>query len=430
MNSPHGSRPLPTCAAGLKTAEFLLGRVEKFMVVDYALFTVHAESVARMAASYSDMLNIFHDGDPSVVTRSKRAHISDIGGNDMKFSILALAALLTIIPINSDAGCMLNFDPVPGDPELIEGTNSADTIDCSTSPTRHEIYGGGGGDTLIGSAYDDFIAGGDGNDTIRGRAGDDAIDGGAKDDTIYGEEGNDAIFGGVGSAPASGVGCTLQTAFIALGSSYLTKGGSGDDTIYGGPGNDCIDAGSGEDVVFGDEGNDTIEGGNHSDELYGGPGNDWIDGGWHSDVCIGGDGDDTYVNCELEDGADPICPDDSCDEFVEDSCSCALDCGAPPVIEGLCSDGTDNDCDELLDCDDDDCSSDPACAICTPSTETCDSGQDEDCDGQIDCDDLDCSSDPLCGNSCPLAGSGESCDFNSDCCSNKCKGKRGSKTCR
>ena len=142
--------------------------------------------------------------------------------------MVTLAALVAIFPLGSGAQCLLNGVPVPGDPELIEGTNAPDLIDCSTSFTRHDIYGFGGADTIFGSNYDDFIAGGDRNDTIFGGSGDDAIDGGAKDDTLHGEGGNDIIFGGVGSSPASGVGCELQLA--AAGSSYLTKGGSGDDT--------------------------------------------------------------------------------------------------------------------------------------------------------------------------------------------------------
>jgi len=251
---------------------------------------------------------------------------------------------------------------------VIEGDGGDNIIDCSTSLIRHEIYGYGGSDTLIGGKFvdsdgsGDFIAGGSGNDCIYGGEGGDAIDGGGNDDEIYGDGGNDIIFGGVGSAPASGVGCELHAPFIALGSSYLTKGGSGDDTIYGGDGDDCIDAGSGEDFVYGEDGNDTLEGGNHSDWLEGGQGNDWIDGGWHSDICIGGDGNDTFKNCELDDGSDPVCEDGTCDSLGEDSCSCSEDCGLPPGIENSCSDAVDNDCDGATDCDDLDCTGNSSCS--------------------------------------------------------------------
>ncbi len=45
----------------------------------------------------------------------------------------------------------------------------------------------------------------------------------------------------------------------------------------------------------------------------------------------------------------------------------------------------------------------------------------EDCDGDVDCDDADCSGDPAC-QACTLGQRGDACSQNSDCCSNKCKG--------
>jgi len=62
---------------------------------------------------------------------------------------------------------------------------------------------------------------------------------------------------------------------------------------------------------------------------------------------------------------------------------------------------------------------------CVP-TETpessCSDGQDNDCDGLVD------SADPDCGSGCFPVGA--SCVANGDCCSNKCKGPRGGKTCK
>jgi len=298
---------------------------------------------------------------------------------------------MAVFPLSSSAGCVLNDDEVFGDPKLIEGTKDADFIDCRSSVKGHDIYGDGGNDIIYGSNFSDFIAGGGGADTIWGGEGNDNIDGGAEDDVIRGEGGNDIIFGGVGSAPASGVGCELQTAFVAAGSSYLTKGGSGDDTIYGGAGNDCIDAGSGEDIVYGGDGNDTLEGGNHNDMLDGGAGDDHIDGGWHTDTCIGGGGSDNFISCELDSA--PFCGDDSCDAN-ESICTCQLDCGAPSNSELFCENGEDDDCDGYMDCDDSE----------------------------------DCGSNPVCDITCSHLGF--SCSLNSDCCSNKCKGKPGSKTCK
>jgi hypothetical protein len=121
-------------------------------------------------------------------------------------------------------------------------------------------------------------------------------------------------------------------------------------------------------------------------------------GGWEctdvpanpSTYCCGDatcEGAEDSFNCAVDCGAPPFCGDGTCDPG-EDQCSCAGDCGTPPATEeGLCSDGIDNDCDGLTDGDDDDCA----------------------------------------GACFPL---GASCTDNADCCSVKCKGKGGSKTCR
>lgn len=63
------------------------------------------------------------------------------------------------------------------------------------------------------------------------------------------------------------------------------------------------------------------------------------------------------------------CGDSNCD-LGETPCNCPTDCGSPPASEGQCNDGVDNDCDGFLDCDDSDCSSDPACQ-CLPTNAEC-----------------------------------------------------------
>jgi len=68
--------------------------------------------------------------------------------------------------------------------------------------------------------------------------------------------------------------------------------------------------------------------------------------------------------------------------------------------------------------------------------ELCTDGIDNDADGHTDCEDPDCTGD----NACPTTGGqcvnefggeiGAACDLNINCCSNKCKGKLGQKTCK
>jgi sialate O-acetylesterase len=133
----------------------------------------------------------------------------------------------------------------------------------------------------------------------------------------------------------------------------------------------------------------------------------------------------------------PVCGDGNCDPG-EDQCNCASDCGAPPATETNCSDGIDEDCDDDTDCDDVDCLDDPACPYCgdascdpdedqcncaadcgtPPSMETiCTDGDDNDCDNNIDCDDFDCLGVPPCPDCLPKRAA---CTDNADCCSNNC----------
>ncbi|MFH1587496.1 MAG: LamG domain-containing protein, partial [Candidatus Diapherotrites archaeon] len=69
----------------------------------------------------------------------------------------------------------------------------------------------------------------------------------------------------------------------------------------------------------------------------------------------------------------------------------------------ICDNGTDEDCDGLIDCADTaNCSGNPACASCTPTTEICNDGTDNDCDNLVDCNDPDCGGDSACNASTGL----------------------------
>ena len=101
----------------------------------------------------------------------------------------------------------------------------------------------------------------------------------------------------------------------------------------------------------------------------------------------------------------------SCTTLDTNGCTaCSLD------ETGMCFDGVDNDCDGLTDI------TDPDCCLATENPEaSCSDNMDNDCDGAVDNADPDCQS---CG------GAGTSCTSNSGCCSNKCRGKSGSQTCK
>ncbi len=116
---------------------------------------------------------------------------------------------------------------------------------------------------------------------------------------------------------------------------------------------------------------------------------------------------------------------DSCDSVQNATVDGAFAAYFPDIAQFLdpdasCTDA-DNDgfCVEDGDCDD----ADPA--INPGASEVCDDGVDHDCDGLLD------DADPACQtSSCDLLSLGDSCASNGECCSQKCKGRRGARTCR
>ncbi|MEZ6024231.1 MAG: calcium-binding protein [Hyphomonadaceae bacterium] len=90
---------------------------------------------------------------------------------------------------------------------LYSAGSSAVTVNLATGAASgfasitsiENVIGGGGNDTITGSASGNKLQGGDGADTIYGGGGGDIINGGDGDDILVGEAGNDTLFGGNGS---------------------------------------------------------------------------------------------------------------------------------------------------------------------------------------------------------------------------------------
>ena len=200
--------------------------------------------------------------------------------------------------------------------DTIEGGDGDDTVQYlgSTASVRVDLAAPG---TQIGghAAADvlrevEHVRGSSHGDTITGSASDNWLQGHAGDDDIRGHDGGDVLWGG-----------------------------AGDDTIRGDGGDDRIKGGDERDWIDGGDGNDVILGGNDRDRIEGGDGDDTIEGGADNDAISGGDGDDVFVFSGRFD-VDTI-------EDFEDGDAIAvvgLDAGTlEPVIASASAAGTDAD---------------------------------------------------------------------------------------
>lgn len=170
---------------------------------------------------------------------------------------------------------------------FVEGRDGDDFISFGESLSNISVVGGGGNDTIIGTANADTLYGNDGDDSISAGGGNDSVYGGAGDDNInvgsgrnfaYGEDGNDRLNGGGGVDKLYGQG--------------------GSDRLYGNGGDDSLDGGGGTDRLYGGLGNDTLQGGSSNDRLYGDGGNDLLIGSRGNDGYRGGTGYDTILDLE------------------------------------------------------------------------------------------------------------------------------------
>ncbi|HEV2818680.1 MAG TPA: Ig-like domain-containing protein [Allosphingosinicella sp.] len=159
--------------------------------------------------------------------------------------------------------------------DFLEGTIGGDTINAFA-----------GADSAFGMAGDDFIYGGDGVDNLYGNEDDDYIDGGNQDDQLSGGDGNDQLLGQAGDD--------------------IVFGENGDDQLSGGDGLDNLTGEAGADVIAGGNDDDVLSGGEDNDSLDGGAGNDLLTGGTGADLLTGGGGVDTFSFQLPSEGPDEI----------------------------------------------------------------------------------------------------------------------------
>ncbi|MCB1501682.1 MAG: hypothetical protein KDK07_18170 [Bauldia sp.] len=87
--------------------------------------------------------------------------------------------MATFVPINAD-GDATNY----GSEQYQYGLNGDDTLAPSNNNKSYFLYGGEGGDLLIGQSYNDDLYGGNGPDTLYGAYGNDYLNGGLGKDAF------------------------------------------------------------------------------------------------------------------------------------------------------------------------------------------------------------------------------------------------------
>ncbi len=147
-------------------------------------------------------------------------------------------------------------------------------------------------------------------------------------------------------------------------------------------------------------------------------------GGGDGENCFNGTDDDGDgdVDCDdLDCQLDPYCLDEDCANNLDDDGDGYVDCddtecwGDPGCDVEECENDIDDNGNGLVDCDDPDCFGYPTCSI-----EECRDGLDNDGDGYTDCDDTDCFGDSdcideICGN-----GADDDGDGLTDCDDDEC----------
>ncbi len=189
------------------------------------------------------------------------------------------------------------------DPELVIGTNAAETIVGGALVDSFVL--GGGNDVGNGGGGGDAIDGGDGDDLLVGGDGDDSLEGGLGTDYLIGGDGIDLLSGGTGAGNTLQGGTGNDIYIIATnGDSVLEFAGEGTDEVRTALTVHTLQSnvevlrytGAANFLGIGNTGDNTLIGGGASDDLYGRDGNDRIQGGAGvANTLLGGLGNDVYI---------------------------------------------------------------------------------------------------------------------------------------
>ena len=169
----------------------------------------------------------------------------------------------------------------------------ADTIlGGASSFGASQYFGGGGNDSIRGSAGgNSLLSGDDGDDTVTAGAGfGQILLGGFGNDLLTGGNNSEQIFGGSGADTIIGDGLADT---ISINDRLF--GDDGDDSIVGGDASDVIEGGSGNNTLVGNGGNDTILGSFNNDRILGGDGSDFISDAGGNNVIFGDAFNDVIV---------------------------------------------------------------------------------------------------------------------------------------
>jgi Ca2+-binding RTX toxin-like protein len=211
----------------------------------------------------------------------------------------------TVSYLGATAGVAVSLDGVRNDGRPGE----ADDVRADVE----NVTGGGGGDTLLGSAGDNGLRGGGGDDSLTGNEGTDTLSGEGADDSL--REGvnqvatdafdADTFQGGDGvdtvsyAAAQAGVLVDLDDVADDGRSSERDNVRSNVEWIIGGGNTDRLVGDRDGNVIFGGPGGDQIFGNEGPDLLRGDAGVDRLDGGTETDDCDVGPDGGSEVNCEI-----------------------------------------------------------------------------------------------------------------------------------